>query len=156
MAIADRNLTAGMKFTGKSHGTTFRAEAVEVPTGDNQVALRFKMTEPYVTDPSYKSLSSLGTAATGHACNGWVFWSIEGAETAAPVIEDGTSLADAPEATKPARRRRSRAAAAPGNADTGTEPSDESTGAEAVSEAYEPEPEPVEDDEVRELDPTYA
>ena len=59
---------------------------------------------------SYTSPSSAGTAIIGTACNGWRFWSIEGAESTAPsstkagAAKTGPKRKAAPRATAKSKR----------------------------------------------------
>ncbi len=71
MPIKNRNLKPGTKLVAKYKKETYHGF---VSTGENGKVL-------YQLTPSdgkeYKSPSSLGTAVTGKACNGWSFWSVD-------------------------------------------------------------------------------
>ena len=68
MPIHDRNLKAGTKLIGKYHKQPYKCEVVEV-----EGKLRFRLED----GREFKSPSAAGMAITGHACDGWVFWSVE-------------------------------------------------------------------------------
>ena len=72
--IQDRNLTAGTKLVGRYHKQDHTCEVIE---GDNG-KLHFKVDGK--VDRVFKSPSAAGTAVTGHACDGWHFWRVAGAE----------------------------------------------------------------------------
>ena len=74
MSITDRNLKHGQTLVGKCRGKTFVAKVVETEKG-----LRYHLGEKEYTSPS-----AAGSAVTGHACNGWKFWSLAGPKSAKP------------------------------------------------------------------------
>jgi hypothetical protein len=95
MAIQDRNLTPGTRLVATYKKETFHALVVPGPEGKVLYQL-----SPY-DGREFKSPSSLGTAVTGKACNGWALWSVDtsdtevGAETATaqePPAEVNTGL----------------------------------------------------------------
>lgn len=78
--IQDRNLTAGTKLVGRYHKQDHTCEVIE---GDNG-KLHFKVDGK--VDGVFKSPSAAGTAVTGHACDGWHFWSVVGTAETTKVI----------------------------------------------------------------------
>jgi Restriction Enzyme Adenine Methylase Associated len=68
--IQDRNLTAGTKLVGRYHKQDRTCETHL----DENGKLYFRLDD----GRSFKSPSAAGTAVTGHACDGWHFWSIAG------------------------------------------------------------------------------
>jgi hypothetical protein len=99
MSIKDRNLTVGTKLVGKYHKQQHTCQVV-AGEGDK---VRYKLSD----GREFKSPSAAGMAITGHACDGWVFWSVETAtensqaenqqEANANVTENTSQMA--PEAT---------------------------------------------------------
>ena len=73
--IQDRNLTAGTKWVGRYRKQEHTCEVIEGENGK----LHFKVDDK--VDRVFKSPSAAGTAVTGHACDGWQFWSVAGTET---------------------------------------------------------------------------
>ena len=71
MAIEDRNLEPGARLVARYKKQDRTCEVVQ--TGDG---LRYRLDD----GTEHKSPSSAGKAVIGHACNGWVFWSLAGAE----------------------------------------------------------------------------
>ena len=71
MAIENRNLEPGTKLIATHKKETYHGLVI---AGDDR-KVRYTLT-PY-DGKEYKSPSSLGTAVTGKACNGWAFWSLE-------------------------------------------------------------------------------
>jgi len=69
MPIENRNLTKGTKLTGRYHKQSYSCEVVENAEGK----LRYRLEDGRES----KSPSAAGMAITGHACDGWVFWSVE-------------------------------------------------------------------------------
>jgi rubrerythrin len=69
MTIKDRNLTAGMTLVGKYHKQAHKCQVVQ-GEGDK---VRYRLED----GREFKSPSAAGMAITGHACDGWVFWSLE-------------------------------------------------------------------------------
>jgi hypothetical protein len=94
MPIHDRNLKTGTKLIGKYHKQSYKCEVVEV-----EGRLRFRLED----GREFKSTSAAGMAITGHACDGWVFWSVETAsdtsvqETSQPEPTDQIVSAPLPE-----------------------------------------------------------
>ena len=73
MPIENRNLTKGTKLTGRYHKQSYSCEVVENAEGK----LRYRLEDGRES----KSPSAAGMAITGHACDGWVFWSVQTGET---------------------------------------------------------------------------
>ena len=69
MPIENRNLTKGTKLTSRYHKQNYSCEVVENAEGK----LRYKLED----GREFKSPSAAGMAITGHACDGWVFWSVQ-------------------------------------------------------------------------------
>lgn len=69
MSIKDRNLTVGTKLVARYHKESHTCEVIEGQNGK----LRYKLEN----GREFKSPSAAGMAITGHACDGWVFWSVE-------------------------------------------------------------------------------
>ena len=69
MPIENRNLTKGTKLTGRYHKQSFSCEVVENAEGK----LRYHLED----GREFKSPSAAGMAITGHACDGWKFWSLQ-------------------------------------------------------------------------------
>ena len=96
MAIENRNLEVGTKLIANYKKETYRGLVVD---GDDR-KVRYQLV-PY-DGKEYKSPSSLGTAVTGKACNGWSFWSLDTGETtdtetsATAEMEAPTSEAEEP------------------------------------------------------------
>jgi hypothetical protein len=74
MPIENRNLTKGTKLTGRYHKQSYSCEVVENMEGK----LRYRLQE----GREFKSPSAAGMAITGHACDSWVFWSVQTEENA--------------------------------------------------------------------------
>ena len=72
MPIEDRNLEAGAVLTARYKKADRTCEVVTTENG-----LRYRLDD----GTEHKSPSSAGKAVTGGACNGWVFWSVQGTET---------------------------------------------------------------------------
>ena len=75
MPIENRNLKPGTKLVGRYHKQSYSCEVLEGEGGK----LRYCLSD----GREFKSPSAAGMAITGHACDGWVFWSVETA-TATP------------------------------------------------------------------------
>jgi hypothetical protein len=71
MPIENRNLEPGTRLVARYKKEDRTCEVVETADG-----LRYRLDD----GTEHKSPSSAGKAATGGACNGWVFWSLEGTE----------------------------------------------------------------------------
>ena len=69
MLIENRNLTKGTKLTGRYHKQSYSCEVVE----DAEGKLRYHLED----GREFKSPSAAGMAITGHACDGWKFWSLQ-------------------------------------------------------------------------------
>ncbi len=72
MPIENRNLTKGTKLTGRYHKQSYSCEVVENAEGK----LMYRLQD----GREFKSPSAAGMAITGHACDGWVFWSVQTGE----------------------------------------------------------------------------
>jgi len=103
MPIENRNLTEGTKLTGRYHKQTYSCEVVQ----DGEGKLRYRLEN----GRKFKSPSAAGMAITGHACDGWVFWSVQTEETAQKTDTENqaqtqqvteTTSADAGRTEKPA------------------------------------------------------
>jgi len=75
MPIKDRNLKPGSHLVARYHKQGYSCEVVEGEGGK----LRYRLED----GREFKSPSAAGMAITGHACDGWIFWSVE-PSTAAP------------------------------------------------------------------------
>jgi hypothetical protein len=71
MPIENRNLEPGTRLVALYKKEDRTCEVVETADG-----LRYRLDD----GTEHKSPSSAGKAATGGACNGWVFWSVAGTE----------------------------------------------------------------------------
>jgi len=71
MPIEDRNLGPGTRLVARYRKQDRTCDVVQTDDG-----LRYRLDD----DTEHKSPSSAGKAVVGHACNGWVFWSLAGAE----------------------------------------------------------------------------
>jgi hypothetical protein len=71
MPIENRNLEPGTKLIATYKKETYHALVVASVEGK----VLYQLT-PH-DGKEYKSPSSLGTAVTGKACNGWTFWSVD-------------------------------------------------------------------------------
>jgi hypothetical protein len=72
MPIENRSLKLGTKLVGRYHKQSYTCEVVEGEGG----RLRYRLAD----GREFKSPSAAGMAITGHACDGWVFWSVATAE----------------------------------------------------------------------------
>ena len=88
MPIENRNLTKGTKLTGRYHKQSYSCEVVE----DAEGKLRYRLED----GREFKSPSAAGMAITGHACDGWVFWSVQTEETTATPVPDVENQVNAP------------------------------------------------------------
>jgi hypothetical protein len=73
MPIENRNLTAGTRLTARYKKQPYSCQVVEGEGGK----LRYRLED----GREFKSPSAAGMAITGHACDGWVFWSVQTAQT---------------------------------------------------------------------------
>jgi hypothetical protein len=69
MTIKNRNLTAGMTLVARYHKQEHKCQVIQ-GEGDK---VRYRLED----GREFKSPSAAGMAVTGHACDGWVFWSLE-------------------------------------------------------------------------------
>ena len=69
MPIENRNLPPGTSLVGRYHKQPYVCEVLEGDGGK----LRYRLED----GREFKSPSAAGMAITGHACDGWVFWSVE-------------------------------------------------------------------------------
>ena len=83
MPIENRNLTKGTKLTGRYHKQSYSCEVVENAEGK----LRYRLQD----GRELKSPSAAGMAITGHACDGWVFWSVQTEENATANVQSQES-----------------------------------------------------------------
>jgi hypothetical protein len=79
MTIKDRDLQPGTRLVARYHKQQYTCEVVQ-REGDK---LRYRLDD----GREFKSPSAAGTAITGKACNGWVFWSVVETAEAASVVE---------------------------------------------------------------------
>lgn len=89
MTIKDRNLKPGTQLIAHYHKQPFYCVVVE---GEGN-KVRYKLSD----GRDFKSPSAAGMAITGHACDGWVFWSLlqdAPAQTTETQNEASTSAAD--------------------------------------------------------------
>jgi hypothetical protein len=101
MPIENRNLEPGTRLLATYKKDTYHA--LVVASAEGKVLYQLS---PY-DGREFKSPSSLGTAVTGKACNGWTFWSVdtsdvetEGEDAVAPVEADESTLEeDTPDST---------------------------------------------------------
>jgi hypothetical protein len=75
MPIENRNLEPGTKLIATYKKETYHA--LVVASAEGKVLYQLS---PY-DGREFKSPSSLGTAVTGKACNGWTFWSVDTSDT---------------------------------------------------------------------------
>jgi|GEM_PF-7116615 len=69
MPIENRNLQPGTRLVGRYHKQPYVCEVVEGEGGK----LRYRLED----GREFNSPSAAGMAITGHACDGWVFWSVD-------------------------------------------------------------------------------
>lgn len=74
MPIENRSLKPGTKLIGRYHKQRYSCEVAEGEGGK----LRYRLSD----GREFKSPSAAGMAITGHACDGWVFWSVETTQAA--------------------------------------------------------------------------
>jgi hypothetical protein len=97
MPIENRNLKPGTKLTARYHKESYSCEVIEGEGGK----LRYRLAD----GREFKSPSAAGMAITGHACDGWVFWSVQTTETvAAPDAEQTEVPAEPATESAPATR----------------------------------------------------
>ena len=105
MPIADRNLKPGTVLVARYKGEEHRAEVVKTKEG-----LRYKLKD----GREFKSPSTAGATVKGggKTCDGWEFWSVEGAPAVRPRAQ--RKAADEPaKAAKPKAKPKSGAKAKP-------------------------------------------
>ena len=95
--IPNRNLQAGTKLVGRYKKQNHTCEVV-----DQGGRLHFKVDGK--DDQVFKSPSAAGTAVTGHACDGWTFWSLAGESRLEPKaqaepVKDKAKAEEAPAET---------------------------------------------------------
>jgi hypothetical protein len=78
MPIEDRNLKPWTRLVARYHKQSYSCLVVEGEGGK----LRYRLAD----GREFKSPSAAGMAITGHACDGWVFWSVE-IVLAAPALQ---------------------------------------------------------------------
>jgi hypothetical protein len=100
MPIENRELAAGTRLVARYKNQDRTCEVVETADG-----VRYRLDD----GTEHRSPSSAGKAVTGGACNGWVFWSVEGTEK--PKREPKVK-ADKPK-KEPAAKKPAKAKAAP-------------------------------------------
>jgi hypothetical protein len=71
--IENREIAVGTVLVARYRKADRTCEVVETPDG-----LRYRLDD----GSEHKSPSSAGKTVTGGACNGWVFWSVQGTEPA--------------------------------------------------------------------------
>jgi hypothetical protein len=91
MPIAERKIEPGTVLTAKYKGEAYSCEVVQTEGG-----LRYRLAD----GTEHRSPSSAGKAVTGGACNGWVFWSIAGEDTAKPKRAKKEPAAEKPAKSK--------------------------------------------------------
>lgn len=89
MPIEDRNLKPGTNLVGRYHKQNFTCEVGEGEGGK----LRYRLAD----GREFKSPSAAGMAITGHACDGWVFWSMEKTTAAPPEAAQTPETMSTPE-----------------------------------------------------------
>ncbi len=81
MPIEDRELSEGTRLVARYKGGAHVCEVVRTDGGpDGASALRYRLAD----GREFASPSGAGRAVIGHACNGWRFWSVAGADVAEP------------------------------------------------------------------------
>ena len=96
MTIYDRNLKPGTQLVARYHKQSYTCDVVE-----KEGKLSYRLAD----GREFKSPSAAGMAITGHACDGWVFWSVQKEEDNAPeinveVVKETTPPAPEPVVTK--------------------------------------------------------
>lgn len=71
MTITNRTITPGAIFKARHRGVLYSAQACSM---DDPAVITFDLVG---TGKNFATLSGAGRAVTGHACNGWVFWTPE-------------------------------------------------------------------------------
>ncbi len=88
MPIENRNLKPGTHLVGRYHKQSYSCEVIE---GEGS-KLRYRL----IDGREFKSPSAAGMAITGHACDGWVFWSIDTAAVTTEVQQESSQKVVAP------------------------------------------------------------
>jgi hypothetical protein len=98
MPIENRELAAGTHLVARYKKQNRTCEVVQTADG-----LRYRLDD----GTEHRSPSSAGKAVTGGACNGWVFWSVEGTEKPKrePKAEKSAKAKREPAAKKPAKTK---------------------------------------------------
>ena len=96
MPIENRNLAAGTRLVARYKKEDRTCEVVETADG-----LRYRLDD----GTEHKSPSSAGKAVTGGACNGWVFWSIEGTNPSKDRSKKDATAKQGSAAKKPLKRK---------------------------------------------------
>ena len=109
MPIENRNLEPGTKLVARYKKETYRALVVAGEDG----RVKYQLTPQ--DGKAYKSPSSLGTAVTQKACNGWAFWSVDTSEAQ----EAGTATPTEPDAPASEAERLEEPTYVPGDGETG-------------------------------------
>jgi hypothetical protein len=94
MPIENRNLEPGTQLIATYKKETYHA--LVVASAEGKVLYQLS---PY-DGREFKSPSSLGTAVTGKACNGWTFWSVETSDAEAEG-ENAVAPVDSEKASTP-------------------------------------------------------
>lgn len=107
MPIENRELAAGTRLVARYKKADRTCEVVETAEG-----LRYRLDD----GTEHRSPSSAGKAVTGGACNGWVFWSVEGTEkpTREPKAKAEKPAKKEPATTKPPKAAAKKSAKAKG------------------------------------------
>ena len=92
MTIYDRNMKPGTQLVGRYHKQSYTCEVIE-----KEGKLIYRLAD----GREFKSPSAAGMAITGHACDGWVFWSVQTAEAAPATTEPVTERAPAAATIEP-------------------------------------------------------
>jgi hypothetical protein len=103
MPVENRELAAGTRLVARYKKQDRRCEVIETADG-----MRYRLDD----GTKHRTPSSAGKAVTGGACNGWVFWSVEGTEK--PKREPKAKAEKPAKAEKdPAAKKPAKAKAAP-------------------------------------------
>ena len=115
MPIADRNLKPRMVLVARYKGEEHRAEVVKTKDG-----LRYKLKD----GREFKSPSSAGAAVKGggKTCDGWEFWSVEGAPAVPPRAQRKTTEQPARPKPRSQAKAKPKRAAKPKTGENGTDP----------------------------------
>jgi rubrerythrin len=105
MPIENRNLTKGTKLTGRYHKQSYSCEVMENAEGK----LHYRLQD----GREFKSPSAAGKAITGHACDGWVFWSVQTEENAPATDAENQEAVPAAETEQKEEQKESLTATAP-------------------------------------------